>query len=77
MGTMARKTFATRLRAMRIAKGYKTSKEFAEAIGIEVGTYNRYERAETEPSLETFLRICHLLGTDPNFLLLGKVHLKP
>jgi len=71
--SLARRTFATRLRAMRIAKGFENAKDFAAEIGVEPGTYNRWERAETEPNLEKILRICQLLETDPNFLLLGRI----
>lgn len=74
--TLARKTFAKRLRALRIAAGYETAKSFAEALAIEPGTYNRYERAEAEPTFESLLLMCDLLKTTPDFLLAGKVSLK-
>ena len=71
--SLARRSFAKRLRALRIAAGYENAKDFAAEIGVKEGTYNRYERAETEPNFETLLRICQVLGTDPTFLLLGKI----
>lgn len=71
--SMARRSFAKRLKALRIAAGYDTSREFCDEIGVKEGTYNRYERGETEPNFETLIRICQVLNTDPTFLLLGKI----
>ena len=71
--SVVRKLFAKRLRALRTSKGYENAKELSDELGIQSGTYNRWERAETEPNYETLLRICQHLETDPNFLLLGKV----
>lgn len=76
MATMARRTFAKRLKAMRIAAGYETAKTFADALDMQSGTYGKYERAEAEPSFECLLLICDLLRTTPDFLLAGKVSLK-
>jgi transcriptional regulator with XRE-family HTH domain len=69
----ARQAFAARLRARRIEQGFGEAKTFSDALNVNSGTYNRWERGETEPNLDTILRICVLLETDPNFLLAGKV----
>jgi transcriptional regulator with XRE-family HTH domain len=61
--------FAGRLRAMRIPRGYKTARSFAEALGIHENRYTRYERAEVEPDLATLVLICETLNVSPNELL--------
>lgn len=67
--TDARSRFAQRLRAIRIPRGYKTARSFAQALGIDENRYTRYERAEVEPDLQLLLRICELLKATPNDLL--------
>ena len=65
----ARARFAQRLRSIRIPRGYKTARSFAEALDIDENRYTRYERAEVEPDLQLLMRICTLLGATPNDLL--------
>lgn len=65
--------FGERLRKARELKGFEYAKEFAGLIGKKEGAYNKYERGESEPDFETLLRICHVLGTTPTFLLLGPI----
>lgn len=67
--TEARTRFARRLKAIRVPKGFRTARSFAEALGIDENRYTRYERGEVEPSLELLLRMCELLGATPNDLL--------
>ncbi|MGI9478475.1 MAG: helix-turn-helix domain-containing protein [Hyphomicrobiaceae bacterium] len=64
-----RTRFAQRLRAIRVPRGYKTARSFAEALEIDENRYTRYERAEVEPDLRLMMRICSLLGATPNDLL--------
>jgi transcriptional regulator with XRE-family HTH domain len=64
-----RQEFAARLRVLRTARGYHTAKQFAEALGLEQNRYNRYERAEVEPSLTVLDRMCRVLNVLPNELL--------
>ncbi|MFY0612537.1 MAG: helix-turn-helix transcriptional regulator [Hyphomicrobiaceae bacterium] len=64
-----RDRFAQRLRAIRVPRGYKTARSFAEALEIDENRYTRYERAEVEPDLRLMMRICSLLGATPNDLL--------
>lgn len=66
-------TFAGRLKAARVAKGYPSAAKFAHAIGREEHTYRHYERGEAEPDYETLERICRLLEVTPNDLLPGAV----
>ncbi len=73
-GTRAR--FAQRLRAIRIPRGYKTARSFAQALQIDENRYTRYERAEVEPDLDLLMRICDLLGATPNDLLCDTIGLR-
>ncbi len=65
----ARARFAKRLKSIRVPKGFRTARAFAEALGIDENRYTRYERGEVEPSLELIMRICELLGATPNDLM--------
>ena len=72
-----RARFAQRLRAIRIPRGYKTARSFAEALEIDENRYTRYERAEVEPDLRLMMRICGLLGATPNDLLCDTIGTPP
>jgi transcriptional regulator with XRE-family HTH domain len=63
-----REQFAARLRAARRARGFRTAKSFAEALGIEQNTYTRYERAEVEPNIAVIERMWAALDLAPNDL---------
>lgn len=56
-----------KLLEIRLAKGYKFQKDFAEYLGLSQYQYNRYERNERQPSLEVILDICgpDKLNMDP------------
>ena len=64
-----RTRFARRLRAIRVPRGFKTARGFAEQLGIHENRYTRYERAEVEPDLGLLMRICDVLEITPNDLL--------
>lgn len=72
-----RARFAQRLRAIRIPRGYKTARSFAQALEIDENRYTRYERAEVEPDLRLLMRICTLLGATPNDLLCDTIGASP
>ncbi|MBU2534344.1 MAG: helix-turn-helix domain-containing protein [Alphaproteobacteria bacterium] len=72
-----RARFAQRLRAIRIPRGYKTARSFAEALEIDENRYTRYERAEVEPDLQLLMRICSLLDATPNDLLCDTIGAPP
>jgi transcriptional regulator with XRE-family HTH domain len=63
-----RETFAARLRAARLSRGFRTAKSFAEHLGIEQNTYTRYERGEVEPNIAVLERIWAALNLMPNEL---------
>jgi len=65
----ARSRFATRLKRLRLQRGYERARAFARALGIEENRYTRYERAEVEPSLMLLHQICATLNVTPNELL--------
>lgn len=65
----ARRDFSTRLRELRVPRGYRTARSFARALGIDENRYTRYERAEVEPDLDMIRRICQFLAVTPNELL--------
>lgn len=67
---VARREFSRQLRLLRVAKGYKTAREFAGVLEVKEDRYTRWERAETEPNISNILRISQALGTDPNDLFL-------
>jgi transcriptional regulator with XRE-family HTH domain len=63
------KTFAQRLKSAREEAGFESAQGFAGVLGLEPHTYRKYERAQSEPTLETLVRICELLNVDANYLL--------
>lgn len=65
-----RERFARQLKTLRIPRGFKTARSFAEALGIDENRYTRYERAEVEPDLSLIHRICETLRITPNDLLI-------
>jgi DNA-binding XRE family transcriptional regulator len=70
-GTPFRVAFALRLAALRTSYGCEEQKEFAEKLGLASETYRRYERAETEPNLETLDKIRELTGVSLDYLVSG------
>lgn len=60
--------FAVRLRAARIAAGYETMKEFAEALGIQEERYKKWESGRTPIPHEFVPLTCELLDKDANYL---------
>jgi len=67
--SQVRAEFADRLRRLRVARGYKHARALARLLDLDENRYTRYERGEVEPNLATILRICAVLGTNPNELL--------
>ena len=65
--------FAQRLKMARKAAGYETAAEGARALDIEVATYGRWERAETEPNLAAIKAICKTYRVSSDFLVLNRM----
>lgn len=53
---------ATSLQDLRKAAGYRTAKEFAEALGVSTTTYSRYEAAPERIPLASAWTIADVLG---------------
>jgi len=66
-----RAAFAARLEASRIASGFETMRDFAEALGISEARYRRWEAAETEPDLMHLQKIARLTGVSLDVLITG------
>jgi transcriptional regulator with XRE-family HTH domain len=64
-----RSRFATRLKRLRLQRGFERARFFARTLGIEENRYTRYERAEVEPSLTLLHKMCDTLRVTPNELL--------
>ena len=64
-----RSRFATRLKRLRLQRGFERARFFASTLGIEENRYTRYERAEVEPSLTLLHKMCDTLRVTPNELL--------
>lgn len=62
-------TFSDRLKRARVAAGFETAKDCADALGVEAPTYRQWERGQASPDLEMLTRICKLLNVEPNELL--------
>lgn len=63
------RTFSQRLKKARESAGYVSAQSFAGVLGLEPHAYRKYERGQSEPTLETLVRICELLDIDANYLL--------
>lgn len=67
----ARLAFGRRLAVARECAGYETATALADKIGMSLARYSRYERGETEPSIETLQRIREATGASLDFLIAG------
>ena len=62
-------TFQENLRYYREKAGYKTAKEFSEAIRIPYSRYLNYENKGQEPKYATLVKIADTLGVSTDELL--------
>jgi transcriptional regulator with XRE-family HTH domain len=67
----ATSTIGDRARAERSRLGLNQS-EIAERVGISIEVYGRFERGLVTPRLATLMRLCDVLGVEPNDLLLDR-----
>lgn len=51
----------TNLQSIRKDRGYKSAREFAESIGIPVGTYTNYEQGTRMIALDVACELCDAL----------------
>ena len=59
---------AKRIKDIRMEKGM-TQEELAEKIGVSASFLGHIERGTRIASLETLVKLCQALDTDPNYLL--------
>lgn len=70
--------FAKRLEELRFAHGKQinlpdiSQHYFADLIGVQGETYGRWERGETEPSLEALQRIRRITRASLDYLISGE-----
>lgn len=60
--------FNDRLRAIRIARGY-TLQRTADAIGVTLRSYQRYEGGSSEPSFDILIDLADLFSVSTDLLL--------
>ncbi len=60
--------FNDRLRATRIFRGY-TLQKTADAMGIPLRSYQKYESADSEPDFSMLIRLADLFDVPTDFLL--------
>ena len=68
-GVPSREAFAHRLEEARIKAGFRTMRDFADALGVDEARYRRWEAAETEPNLSGLQAISRLTGASLDALL--------
>lgn len=67
----------TNLQAIRKRSGFKSAREFAEYVGINVGTYTNYEQGKANMSLLQAWEIADVLGCTLDELAGRRVPKKP
>lgn len=60
--------FNKRLRSLRMASKI-TQQGMADALGLSLNAYQKYEQAEREPPLATLVRISDILNVSLDYLL--------
>lgn len=60
--------FNKRLRQLRMNKKY-TQQKMADALGISLNAYQKYEQAERSPSLDCLVAIADILEVSTDYLL--------
>lgn len=65
-----RRSFGTRLRGLREARGWQ-SKQTADQLGIKYHRYMKYEEGLREPPFWLLVRMARLYNVTIDFLLMG------
>lgn len=60
--------FKNRLRATRITRGY-TLQKTADALGIALRSYQKYESGDSEPAFDYLVTLADLFNVPTDFLL--------
>lgn len=67
------KTIGSRIRQRREALNLK-QKEIAEQLGVSNNHISYIESGKSAPSINLLIRLCHILNTTPDYLLIGTHH---
>ena len=60
--------FRKRLREARI-NAKLTQQRMADLLGISLNGYQKYEQGETQPPLDTLVKLSHILNVTTDYLL--------
>ena len=60
-----------RLKQLRVLRGYRTARSFAQALEIDENRYTRWERGEVEPSVAMLGKMADVLGISVDMLVSG------
>ncbi len=60
--------FRKRLRGARMGAGL-TQQRMADLLGISLNGYQKYEQGETQPPLDTLVRLSRILNVTTDYLL--------
>lgn len=63
--------FAIRLKQLRVLRGYRTARSFAQALEIDENRYTRWERGEVEPSVAMLGKMADMLNVPVDMLVSG------
>jgi transcriptional regulator with XRE-family HTH domain len=64
-----------RLLEIRLSRGYKKQKDFADFLGISQYQYNRYENNVVQPSIEILYNISKKLDCKMDDIIYGESNL--
>lgn len=64
-------TFAVRLKQLRVLRGFRTARAFAQALQIDENRYTRWERGEVEPSVAMLAKMAEVLNLPVDILVSG------
>lgn len=63
--------FAVRLKQLRVLRGFRTARAFAQALEIDENRYTRWERGEVEPSVAMLAKMAEVLNLPVDILVSG------
>src|SRR5690606_1890678 len=63
--------FAIRLKQLRVLRGFRTARAFAQALEIDENRYTRWERGEVEPSVAMLAKMAEILNLPVDILVSG------
>lgn len=64
-------TFGVRLKQLRVLRGFRTARAFAQALEIDENRYSRWERGEVEPSVAMLAKMADVLNLRVDILVSG------